>query len=989
MFPRFAVVTIAAAFLLNTAATIAAPDKDNREAKLRMFGKGQVFAIWDLPRGRARETLERLPWRARERAENWLQRFKFPEADVEHMRVDDEGGIFYVEPALDLSDLEPESAQAPGADGSAPELAASAAIDNAFLLHSRPGAPNVLYLDFDGHEIDGTAWNGSQGPLSAKPYDLDGDPSTFNEAERAAIAEIWHRVAEDFAAFDIDVTTEEPLNFGPNTGRVLITSKTDANGRAMPSNSGGGVAYIGVFGGFSYASYFSPAFVYYDNLGKVTPYIAEASSHEFGHNLGLSHDGSSSTTYYSGHGSGFTSWAPIMGNPYAKNVTQWSNGDYDGANNTQDDIAVITNALGLAADDHGDNRTSATPLVVDIDGEVVVSDPELDPDNLYPENKGVIDSTDDSDYFSFDAAGGTVALTVNPSWQAFYRSSNRGNNLDIEARLLDADGNVVAQSDPTSDTYASVSASVPAGTYYLAVTGVGNGNYTAYASQGQYFISGNLAAAPSNEPPTAGFGYGCSGLSCSFSDASSDSDGSIASWSWNFGDGNTSTAASPSHSYSAGGNYTVTLTVADDDGSTDTTSQVVSVESPNSAPNANFGYSCTDLDCSFSDASSDSDGSIASWSWDFGDGSTSSAQSPGHNYAASGSYTVTLAVTDNEGSTDTTSQVVSVESPNAAPNANFGYSCTELDCSFSDTSTDNDGSVAIWSWDFGDGNTSSAQNPSHRYSTGGYFTITLTVTDDDGASDVASQAVNVNGTWLLAQKRNKRRGFLAIQKTSDEPSSAQGPSLSSRDGADTIQPLISAPSDNEGTSVTTNPTATAASVDSTGESSLLHQDTSAGMPVGWRTVDEGENHGPSSRSVSKKLLKRASITGSGLSVDKQAPEPGSYMRHGSGGDYRTSFTLRSDEDDASGLIFRMTDSSNYYEFSWDPQLNSRRLMKKVNGVVTLLAEDSVPFVKGRDCQVEIEATGDSIEVTVDGVVVFSVSDDAHPAGTFALHGGAK
>ncbi len=588
---RSVVIIIAAAFLFNSATALAAPDKDNRKVGPRMFGKGQVFAIWDLPRGRVRETLERLPWRARERAENWLQRFKFPEGDVEHIRVDDDGGVFYSEPAPDLSDLEPELAEAPGADGDAPESAAAASIDNAFLLHSRPGAPNVVYLDFDGHEIDGTAWNNSHGPLSAKPYDLDGNPSTFNDAERAAIAEIWHRVAEDFAAFDIDVTTEEPASFGPYTGRVLITSKTDANGKAMPSNSGGGVAYVGVWGG---VSYFWPALVYYDNLGKATTYIAEASSHEFGHTLGLSHDGSSSTSYYSGHGSGYTSWAPIMGNPYAKNVTQWSKGEYSGANNTQDDIEVITNALGVAADDHGDGPSSATPLVVDSGGEVVVSDPELDPDNLYPENKGVIDSTDDSDYFSFDAAGGTVELTVNPSWQAFYRSSKRGNNLDIEARLLDAVGNVVAQSAPTSDTYASVSASVPAGTYYLAVTGVGNGNYTAYASQGQYFVSGNLAAAPSNVPPTAGFGYGCSGLSCSFSDASSDSDGGIAGWSWSFGDGNSSTAASPSHSYAAGGNYTVTLTVTDDDGSTDSTSQVVSVEAPNSAPNANFGSSCTD-----------------------------------------------------------------------------------------------------------------------------------------------------------------------------------------------------------------------------------------------------------------------------------------------------------------------------------------------------------------------------------------------------------
>jgi hypothetical protein len=480
------------AIVLSVAIGTAQAQPDHVVGKPPMLGKGHAFDISDLPPGRTRDKLESLPGPARERALEWLRRFEFPAADLESIRIDDEGGVFYVEPVPELPQSAPEHEQGSAADGATPEFTA-AATDDAFVLHSRPNAPHVLYLDFDGHEMSGTAWNSSHDPLYARPFDLDGDPSTFNDTERAAIAEIWHRVAEDFAAFNIDVTTEEPLSFNNYTGRVLITSKTDADGRAMPNNTGGGVAYIGVWGAYNYVSRYSPVLVYYDNLAKSTTYIAESSSHEFGHNLGLSHDGTSSTGYYQGHGSGYTSWAPIMGNSYYNNVTQWSKGEYAGANNTQDDIAIITNALFVAADDHGDTRATASTLSVGVSGEIPVTNPEVDPQNLYPENKGVIDSVSDKDYFSFYAAGGAVELMVKPSWQAFYRSSKRGGNLDIRAVLFDTDGNVVAESDPSEDTYASIAATVAEGEYFLEISGVGNSNYSPYASQGQYFISGSVA----------------------------------------------------------------------------------------------------------------------------------------------------------------------------------------------------------------------------------------------------------------------------------------------------------------------------------------------------------------------------------------------------------------------------------------------------------------------------------------------------------------
>ena len=250
----------------------------------------------------------------------------------------------------------------------------------------------------------------------------------------------------------------------------------------------------------------------------------------------------------------------------------------------------------------------------------------------------------------------------------------------------------------------------------------------------------------SNDPPTASFSHACTNLNCSFTDSSSDSDGSVVSWSWNFGDGNTSNSQNPNHSYAAGGNYTVSLTVTDNDGATDNTNTQVTVAAANVPPTASFTHSCTDFDCGFTDTSSDSDGSVVSWDWDFGDGNTSNSQNPNHSYASAGNYTVSLTVTDNDGASDNTSAPVTATAPNVAPTASFTYGCTNLDCGFTDTSSDSDGSVVSWDWDFGDGNTSNSQNPNHSYTAAGDYTVSLTVTDNDGASDNANTLVSCHGT---------------------------------------------------------------------------------------------------------------------------------------------------------------------------------------------------------------------------------------------------
>ena len=256
----------------------------------------------------------------------------------------------------------------------------------------------------------------------------------------------------------------------------------------------------------------------------------------------------------------------------------------------------------------------------------------------------------------------------------------------------------------------------------------------------------NTATAPAaNQPPTADFTSSCSALNCSFTSTSSDPDGTIASYSWNFGDGGTSTAQNPSHTYGATGSYSVTLQVTDNQGAqSPITTKTVNVTAPNQAPTANFTFSCSALTCNFTSTSSDPDGTISAYSWNFGDGATSTAQNPSRTYAAGGSYNVTLRVTDNQGAqSPITTKTVNVTAPNQAPTANFSFSCSGLTCNFTSTSSDPDGSIASYSWNFGDGATSTAQNPSRTYAAGGSYSVRLTVTDNRGATNFITKTVTV------------------------------------------------------------------------------------------------------------------------------------------------------------------------------------------------------------------------------------------------------
>lgn len=323
--------------------------------------------------------------------------------------------------------------------------------------------------------------------------------------------------------------------------------------------------------------------------------------------------------------------------------------------------------------------------------------------------------------FTFDAVGLDVQFTDNSS---------------------DADGTIEAYQwdfdDGQSSTVASPSHSfAAAGTYVVSLLvtdddGAGDS------------ITKAVTVGPPNASPVADFTYTVNGLQVRFTDASSDSDGTIAVRRWHFGDNTTSTSANPTHTFSAAGTYTVTLTVTDDDGAGDSVAKDVTVTAPNAPPTADFSFSASNLQVQFTDVSSDSDGSIASRQWNFGDGSTSSQVNPGHIYAAAGTYTVRLTVTDNDDADATVSKSVSVVTANGSPHADFAYSADGLAVHFTDASSDSDGTIADHQWDFGDGANSAQSNPSHTYAAAGTYSVRLTVTDNNGATDTATRSITIN-----------------------------------------------------------------------------------------------------------------------------------------------------------------------------------------------------------------------------------------------------
>ncbi|MFT4216806.1 MAG: PKD domain-containing protein [Micropruina sp.] len=257
---------------------------------------------------------------------------------------------------------------------------------------------------------------------------------------------------------------------------------------------------------------------------------------------------------------------------------------------------------------------------------------------------------------------------------------------------------------------------------------------------------------PPNQLPTAAFSSQLGDLDAQFSAAaSSDADGTIAGYAWDFGDGSTATGVTASHTYTTAGSYTVTLTVTDNSGGTATVTHSVTLLGANQLPTAAFSWTASDGKLSFdAGASTDPDGTVESYAWDFGDDESGTGKTPTHTYTASGTYTVELTVTDDRGGEHTVSHDVTVV-VNGKPTAAFTSSASFLEVSFDGTgSTDADGTIAGYAWDFGDGSTGTGASPEHSYAAAGSYTVKLTVTDDDGAEDSVTKSITVNAPGPLA-----------------------------------------------------------------------------------------------------------------------------------------------------------------------------------------------------------------------------------------------
>jgi Bacterial pre-peptidase C-terminal domain len=336
--------------------------------------------------------------------------------------------------------------------------------------HSRPGASKVIYLDFDGHAtLASSAW----GVQNAPAFDLDGNPATYSSSEILAIRDIWSRVAEDYATFDVDVTTADP-------GFTAINRATPADNffgtRVVVST--GGVADGAISGAFNESVNHAaqqPVWVLHNSVTTIKN-VGESATHQVGHALGLLHDGQTggSPTY-----AGESNWAPIMGNANTRPVSVWSKGEYPNANNLEDDIALIRAIIGPVPDE-STSRSDAQQLGL-ID--------------TLRATRGVISGPGDDDYIRFvSPTAGTIKVTATGATKP---------NLDIGIVLLNGVGNGIAGDRPasgsTSDDIAtgmdaSITIDLPApGVYYVYIYGdstqVGATGYSQYGSGGEYRVA--------------------------------------------------------------------------------------------------------------------------------------------------------------------------------------------------------------------------------------------------------------------------------------------------------------------------------------------------------------------------------------------------------------------------------------------------------------------------------------------------------------------
>jgi hypothetical protein len=334
------------------------------------------------------------------------------------------------------------------------------------VLNSFPSARATIYLDFDGQYVTGTSWNWS-GPIDAQPSGLSTD----------AITEVFNRVSEDYRIFNVNITTDSTVYKSAPARqrmRVIVTPTYQWYGAA------GGVSFVG---SFTWGDD-TPAWVFSGLLGYSSKKVAEAISHEGGHTLGLQHQSAytntcTKTEYNPGSGTGETSWAPIMGVGYYKNLTTWHYGTSTvGCSTYQDDLTIIagsTNNFGYRTDDIGNTSMTATSEGFTTTGFSTT---------------GLINTGADKDVFSFTLTSPTyVHLNAVPDNVGNVGFNNSGANLDIKLSLLNYKSDTIGQYNPATSLSAGVDSTLASGTYYVVVEGIANAYLADNESTGYYSLS--------------------------------------------------------------------------------------------------------------------------------------------------------------------------------------------------------------------------------------------------------------------------------------------------------------------------------------------------------------------------------------------------------------------------------------------------------------------------------------------------------------------
>ncbi len=349
-------------------------------------------------------------------------------------------------------------------------------LSNTFNLASNPTATKTIYLDFDGHHSVNNDWGHN---IVFPAYNTSGNANSFTNSELIEIQKHFQNIAEDYLPFNVNVTTTDPgLDALTNSGggdqtwgvRDIHTQATGGFGNGI-----GGVAFLNSFND----PIDNPVF----SFNKGVNNGAMTGSHEVGHSLGLAHDGLNGQTYHPGTGTGETSWGPIMGAPFGKNLTQWSNGDYAGSTTTQNDVNVITrtaNGFGYRSDQYGDNIASAFELIPTNGTDIF--------------EWGIIELRTDLDFFKFTTGAGNVSIDIQPFGE--------NPNLDIEAKLYNSSGTEIGTSNGLNVVDASFNENLAAGTYYISIDGTGReGRYSDYGSLGFYTIDATIVETTGGVDP--------------------------------------------------------------------------------------------------------------------------------------------------------------------------------------------------------------------------------------------------------------------------------------------------------------------------------------------------------------------------------------------------------------------------------------------------------------------------------------------------------